>query len=268
MTNYVNEPLRPIETEDKPTKDWFFPLSGWLLAALIRLEEDCAGTLLFAFKSGHLWRNAVAVAVAIGTLDHPECFVLRANGEVDESRDAPSARAQLAKAIQTMKAQQIIEAALHVLPPSLCGSLKKIGHEPLTTAQAYLRLIDLLGSTTSEGRARRRVLEQVDERLTDNLLQVIETVDLAVLTPTVATHIHDAGEAHRLNARLGAIRLLCSAATDKSLRESAEANHRADERPSGRQVRLQGGQCRFDVENGKDTYPDGASAHDRPATPR
>ena len=171
-----------------------------------------------------LFRSAVAVAVATGALDdHPETFLLRAYGEVDDSRDAPSLRAQFAKAIQTMKPQQIVAAALDILPPSLCGSLKKIGNEPLTTPQAYRRLIDLLGSTTSDGRARRRVLEQVNERLTDNLLQVIETLDLAILTPTVVTNIHDAGVAHRLNASLRAVRILCSAATDKALRESADA---------------------------------------------
>jgi hypothetical protein len=67
------------------------------------------------------------------------------------------------------------------------------------------------------------VLEQVNERLTDNLLQVIETLDLAVLTPIVATRIHDAREAHNFNAALFSIRNLSSTATDQALRESAEA---------------------------------------------
>jgi hypothetical protein len=224
MTNHLIEHLRSSAATNRPGKDWFAPLSGWLLSTLIRLEEDCSGTLLFAYKAGPLWRNAVAVAVATGNLDHhPETFLLRAYGSVDESRDAPSLRAQFAMAIQTMKPQQIVEAALDVLPPSLCGSLKKIGNELFTTPEAYKRLIDLLSSTNAEDRARRRVLEQVNERLTDNLLQIIETVDLAVLTPTVVTRIHDAVDAHRLNAGLRAVRKLVSTATDKSLRESADA---------------------------------------------
>ena len=227
MTNHLIEHLRSSAATSQPGKDGFSPLSGWLLSTLVGLEEDCnsGGILLFAFKSGGpLWRNAVAVAVATGNLDHHlETFLLRAYGSVDESRDAPSLRAQFAMAIQTMKPQQIVEAALDVLPPSLCGSLKKIGNELFTTPEAYGRLIDLLSSTNAEHRARRRVLEQVNERLTDNLLQIIETLDLAVLTPTVVTRIHDAGEAHRLNARLRAIRQLCSTANDQSLRESADA---------------------------------------------
>ena len=227
MTNHLIEHLRSSAATSQPGKDGFSPLSGWLLSTLVGLEEDCnsGGILLFAFKSGGpLWRNAVAVAVATGNLDHhPETFLLRAYGSVDESRDAPSLRAQFAMAIQTMKPQQIVEAALDVLPPSLCGSLKKIGNELFTTPEAYKRLIDLLSSTNAEHRARRRVLEQVNERLTDNLLQIIETLDLAALTPTVVTRIHDAGEAHRLNARLRAIRQLCSTANDQSLRESADA---------------------------------------------
>lgn len=227
MTNHLIEHLRSNAATSQPGKDGFSPLSGWLLSTLVGLEEDCnsGGILLFAFKSGGpLWRNAVAVAVATGNLDHhPETFLLRAYGSVDESRDAPSLRAQFAMAIQTMKPQQIVEAALDVLPPSLCGSLKKIGNELFTTPEAYNRLIDLLSSTNAEDRARRRVLEQVNERLTDNLLQIIETVDLAVLTPTVVTRIHDAVDAHRLNAGLRAVRKLVSTATDKSLRESADA---------------------------------------------
>lgn len=224
MTDHLIEHLRSNAATNQPGKHWLSPLSGWLLSTLVVLEEDCGGTLLFAYKAGPLWRNSVAVAVAMGNLDHhPQTFLLRAYGSVDESRDAPSLRAQFAKAIQTMTPRQIVEAALDVLPPSLCGSLKKIGIEALTTAEAYRRLVDLLGSTNAEDRARRRVLEQVNERLTDNLLQVIETVDLAVLTPTVVTRIHDAGDAHRLNARLRAIRQLCSTANDKSLRESADA---------------------------------------------
>jgi hypothetical protein len=227
MTNHLIEHLRSSAATSQPGKDGFSPLSGWLLSALVGLEEDCSsgGILLFAFKSGGpLWRNAVAVAVATGNLDHHlETFLLRAYGSVDESRDAPSLRAQFAMAIQTMKPQQIVEAALDVLPPSLCGSLKKIGNELFTTPEAYRRLIDLLSSTNAEHRARRRVLEQVNERLTDNLLQIIETVDLAVLTPTVVTRIHDAVDAHRLNAGLRAVRKLVSTATDKSLRESADA---------------------------------------------
>ena len=227
MTNHLIEHLRSSAATSQPGKDGFSPLSGWLLSTLVGLEEDCnsGGILLFAFKSGGpLWRNAVAVAVATGNLDHHlETFLLRAYGSVDESRDAPSLRAQFAMAIQTMKPQQIVEAALDVLPPSLCGSLKKIGNELFTTPEAYKRLIDLLSSTNAEHRARRRVLEQVNERLTDNLLQIIETLDLAALTPTVVTRIHDAGEAHRLNARLRAIRQLCSTANDQSLRESADA---------------------------------------------
>ena len=224
MTNHLIEHLRSNAATNQPGKDWLSPLSGWLLSTLVALEEDCGGTLLFAYKAGPLWRNSVAVAVATGNLNHhPQTFLLRAYGSVDESRDAPSLRAQFAMAIQTMKPQQIVEAALDVLPPSLCGSLKKIGNELFTTPEAYKRLIDLLCSTKAEDRARRRVLEQVNERLTDNLLQIIETVDLAVLTPTVATSIHDASEAHRLNARLRAIRQLCSTATDQSLRESAVA---------------------------------------------
>lgn len=223
MIQNLNHYLRPHTLDGVPGRDWFFPLKGWLLTALVHLEEDAPHTLLFAFKAGALWRNAVAVALANGALDRPEAFLLRAHGELDESR-AQSGRAQFALAIQNMSPQKIVEAALKEVPPSLCGALKKIGFEPLSTAEAYCRLIALLGSTSPDGRARRRVLEQISGcRLTDDLLQVIECLDLAVLTPATATQVRNAGDAHFLNASLEAIRRLCSTATDAALKESADA---------------------------------------------
>jgi len=44
MTNNLIEQLRPNAAMTQPGKDWFSPLSGWLLSTLIRLEEDCGGT--------------------------------------------------------------------------------------------------------------------------------------------------------------------------------------------------------------------------------
>ncbi len=224
MKPFPNLYSRPQAQDGAPGRDWFFPIGGWLLTALVLLEEDAPHTLLFAYRAGAFWRNAAAVAFANGALERPENFLLRAHGELDESKAATSLRAQFAQAICTMKPQQIVEAALDDVPPSLCGALQKIGFSPLSTAEAYRRLIALLGSTSTVGRARRRVMEQISGcRLTDDILQVVECLDLALLTPTTATQVRDAEEAHRLNASLGAIRRLCSTATDAALRESADA---------------------------------------------
>lgn len=224
MTHNLNRYFRPYAAEGVPGRDWYYPLSGWVLTALVALEEDCPNTLLFAFKAGALWRNAVAVALATGALARPESFLTRAYGELDDDA-AQCGRAQFAQAICTMKPQQIVDASLSDVPPSLMGSLKKIGWEPLGTPEGYLLLIELLSSTTAEGRIRRRVLEQFNGcRLTDDpVLQVIQTLDLAILSPPVVSQISSAGEAHRLNARLRVIRLMCSTATDAAIRESADA---------------------------------------------
>lgn len=110
------------------------------------------------------------------------------------------------------------------VPPSLLGSMKKIDWETLTTSDAYTHLINLLRASTPEGRIRRRALEQINgRRLSDDLLQVVEVLDLALLTPIVATQINNAAESHRLNARLAVIRRLCSTATYDALRTLAEA---------------------------------------------
>ena len=221
--NFIRQ-IRQRAAEGVPGRDFFLPLSGWLLTSLVSLEEDAPGTLLHAFKSSSgLWRNAVAVALANGALDHPETFLLRAYGDLDADTTR-CRRAQFADAIRVMKPTQIVEAALNEMPPSLMGTLRKIGSEPLNTAEAYRRLIALLGSTTAEGRARRRVLEQTNGcRITDETLQVIECLDLAIMSPLTATHVSTAAEAHRLNARIRTIRLMCSTATDAALKRSADA---------------------------------------------
>lgn len=103
MTQSLPQSLRRYAAEGQPGRDWFFPLNGWLLTALVRLEEDWPGTLMTAVKAGALWRNAVAIAVATGALDRPETFILRAYGEIDDGHNATSLRAQFAQAIATMK---------------------------------------------------------------------------------------------------------------------------------------------------------------------
>lgn len=224
MTHNLNRHFRPQATEGQGHADWYFPLSGWLLTALVGLEEDAPGTLLHAFKSKSLWRNAVAISLATGALDRPGRFLLRAYGEVDDSEVALPLRVQFAKAICTMKPQHIVEAALGDVPPSLLGSMKKIGWEVLTTPDAYRRLVDLLRASTPEGRFRRRVLEQTNSRrLTDDTLQVIECLDLAILSPLTAAYVSSAAEAHRLNSRLALIRRMVSTVNDAALKESADA---------------------------------------------
>lgn len=224
MTQSLPPSLRRYAPEGQPDRGNLIPLSGWLMTVLVSLEEDAPGTLLHAFKSKSLWRNAVAIALATGGLDRPGNFLLGAYGEVDDSGAAPPLRVQFAQAIRTMTPQQIVAAALCDVPPSLLGSMKKIGWETLTTPDAYRRLIHLLRASSPEGRFRRRVLEQTNgRRLTDDTLQVIECLDLAILSPLTAAYVSNAAEAHRLNSRLAVIRRMVSTATDAALKESADA---------------------------------------------
>ena len=57
MTNHLIEHLRSNAATNQPGRDWLSPLSGWLLSTLVALEEDCGGTLLFAYNAGPLWRG-------------------------------------------------------------------------------------------------------------------------------------------------------------------------------------------------------------------
>lgn len=201
----------------RPGIDWFAPLSGWFLVEMMRLEDARPGVLAFATRAPPLWRNAAAAALSSGVLHSPESFLLQANGDVGEE----STDIQIADAFMSMKPIGILEAAYSVVPPSLPATLKKIGSSLLNTPDAYGRLYALLTSDEPENQARRRVLEKLDARLDDELIQVVEVLDLGILSPKTAMAVRTATEAHKINARLPVIRS-CSSATDEALRQSIE----------------------------------------------
>lgn len=206
----------------QPGRDWFHPLSGWFLVEMMRLEDARPGILAFATRAPPLWRNAAAAALSAGVLQSPENFLFRSNGNVaDESTNV-----QVADALMAMKPMGILEAAYADVPLSLPAILRKIGSSLLNTPDAYGRLYALLTSHEAEHQSRRRVLEKVDARLDDELIQVVEILDLNILTPKSAMAVRTATEAYKLNARLPVIRQVCSKATDEALRQSiADSPH-------------------------------------------
>ena len=201
----------------RPGIDWFHPLSGWFLVEMMRLEDARPGILAFATRAPPLWRNAVGAALSAGVL-HQESFLLGCNGDVGpESTDV-----QVTDAFMSMKPADILAAAYSEVPPNLPSILKKIGSSLLNTSEAYGRLYGLMTSEHPEQQARRRVLERIDARLDDELIQVVEVLDLSLLTPKSAMAVRTATEAHKLNARVPVIRQVCSGATDEALRRSIE----------------------------------------------
>lgn len=202
----------------RPGVGWFHPLSGWFLVEMMKLEEFRPGILAVATRASPIWRNAVAAALSSGVISSPEGFLLRANGDVADRHTV----VQIADAFIAMKPTRIIEAAYPDAPPSLPAILKKIGSSLLNTSDAYGRLYALLTSQEPEQRARRRVLEGVDARLDDELIQAVEILDIGILSPKTAMAVRTATEAHKLNTRLPIIRQACSTATDAALRQSIE----------------------------------------------
>lgn len=209
---------RYVQGCGQPGRDWFHPLSGWFLVEMMRLSDARPEILAFATRASPMWRNAVGAALSAGILHDPESFLLRANGEIgDENTDL-----QIAHAVMTMKPMGILEAAYAEVPSGLPAILKKIGSCLLNTADAYSRLYALLTSDEPDQKARARVLEKLDARLDDELIQVVEVLDLGILSPKTAMAVRTATEAHKLNARLPVIRQVCSGATSEALRQSIE----------------------------------------------
>ena len=201
----------------RPGIDCFVPLNtGWFLVELMGLSDSRPELLAFATRAPPLWRNAVAAALSAG-VRHDASFLLRCNGDVG----AESTDSQIADAFMAMKPTEILEAAYSEVPPSLPSILKKIGSGLLSTADDYARLYALMTSEHPEKQTRRRVLEKLDARLDDELIQVVEILDLSILSPKTAMAVRTATEAHKINARLPVIRSY-SSATDEALRQSIE----------------------------------------------
>ena len=201
-------------------RDWFSPLAtGWFLVEIMKLDRARPGILRHATEAPPLWRNAVAVALSSGVLGAPESFLLRANGDVGpESTDVQIANAFM----MMMKPVDILEAAYSEVPPSLPGILKRIGSSLLNTCEAYGRLYALMTSHHPEQQARRRVLERINAKLDDELIQVVEILDIGILSPKTAMAVRTATAAHSVNLRVPIIKQLVSSANEESLRQSIE----------------------------------------------
>lgn len=202
----------------QPGRDWFHPLSGWFLVEMMRLEDARPGILATATRAPPLWRNSVAAALSADVLHSPESFLLRANGEVGDDDQ----QAQMADAFVAMKPVGILEAAYGEVPPSLPVILKKIGSTLLNTPDAYARLYALLISDEPEHQARRRVLDRLDARLDDEIMQVVQLIPVGLMSPKTVLAVRTATEAHKVNARVPVLRRMVSSATDESLRQSIE----------------------------------------------
>lgn len=202
----------------QPGRDWFHPLSGWFVVELMKLEDARPGILAFATRAPPLWRNAVAAALSSGIVHSPDSFLLRANGDIGDQ----AINVQIADALIQMKPIAILEAVYVEVPPGLPSILKRIGSSLLNTPDAYVRLHALLTAEEPERKARAQVLERLDARLDDELIQVVEVLDLNILSPKTALAVRTASEAHSLNARVPVIRQVCSSASDESLRQSIE----------------------------------------------
>lgn len=192
------------------------PVEGWALDALAKLDNADPGFLLHLFGSSPKWRQSVFLAVGIGSLPNAEEFLWRATGEQPIPLEPFEG---LARALRAMTPRQIAEAALGEVPDGLGGCLAKLGFQPMRNAGDYLRLVQLLASTDSEMKLRAKALLQVD-RLDSDLLAAALELDLIALHPSILRRVRDGLEARRVNARIRAIKLVCSDATDESLRQS------------------------------------------------
>lgn len=204
-----------------PPRGKLRPVEGWALEPVSRLDGESPGFLVHTLGASPKWRQAVYLSLAVGVLDEPEDFLLRANGDPFEIQNWKSRLRGVAGAMRGMSARRIVECCCREVPDGLMGCLGKIGDQPMRRAEDYRHLISLLEAPDRASMARARTLLQLDRLDADLITAVIELDEIALL-PGILRRVRDGIEARRLNHRLDAIRMVCSGATDDALRQSLE----------------------------------------------
>tara|TARA_R110002051_G_scaffold225076_3_gene288024 strand:- start:90 stop:1181 length:1092 start_codon:yes stop_codon:yes gene_type:complete len=195
------------------------PFEGWSLDALGELDRLSPGLLLHAFNAGPKWRQAVFLVLAFNVPSNPFDYLVRANGEHPTDRPWQEIQTAVAQSLIAMTPKQITQACLGEIPDGLAGCLAKLGSQPMRSADDYLRLVNLLTSDDPDTKLRAKTLIQLD-RLDADLLAAVLELDEIALTPTLLLRICDGVAARRLNKKISAIKLVCSAASDEALRQS------------------------------------------------
>jgi hypothetical protein len=201
----------------EPT-DRYRAITGWPCAFLAGLDDVHPGFLVAASRAKDVYRQALFAALASNVIDRAESFLERATGEEATGRTWPDTLADLAATLLRMSPKDIVAAAYPSAPEGFVGALERIGHTPLTTADAYRRLHGLFAH---RGHARQVRALRYAGRISDRTLDVVEVLDRTLLHPKVVQRVRSTAEARQINETLRLVQEVNRSATPAAIWKSA-----------------------------------------------
>lgn len=197
-----------------------FPITGWPLAALARLDRGGARGLIADLTfAGVLTRQAAFVLLAAVDLDAPDDFLKRLNIIVDGAEG-------IGVAIRHRRARQMIAAAYDVdpddVPTGFLRALAKIqessadqpGFQPFVDPGTYRRLFDIL---VGQRHSRRAQALRYSEKLRSSTVDAALTLDPLLLWPEILSATGTPKRALAANGMVKLIREVHSAVDEQAL---------------------------------------------------
>lgn len=191
------------------------PVSGWPLRTLCNLDTASPHFLGHVLLASGLKRQAIFAALA--EFERGACKVAAALGRASgiERRDLFT---QPARSLILLKPAQVIRAIYGSVPHGLLGTLKRVGPDPFSRPGLYRDLFRLFDQPEEHERAD--LIRQASGKLTEERLEVVLTLDPALLHQRAFEHVMDLDEAQQANAAVRLIRATVSSATTDELRGS------------------------------------------------
>jgi hypothetical protein len=196
--------------------------SGWPLSIAVELDTASASFLKFTFYASALKRQAMFVALAALTREGPETLAARLHPLVpDDDQTHQTSFEQIARALMTARAREIVQALFGEVPDGFSGALNRMGDEPLRKPDLYFTLFEIFSDP--QHRVRRNALRQRSGSITATHIEVISRLDPILVHQKVLDRLYGASQADDANATLALVRATVSSATDEAIRQSIES---------------------------------------------
>lgn len=197
------------------------PFSGVYLAVACTLDAACPGFLTRLLYASDLRRAAVFAAVAeIETAGATEVATRLHRHAPEACPRNLDAHAQVARALLSLRAREIVRAVYGDAPDGFLGLLARLGADPLPARGQYRLAYDLFADPRH--RARARLLRQTPGRITSNHIEIAARLDAVLLHRKAFERVQDPEQIETLHAALALVRALVPQANDEALHRSLD----------------------------------------------
>jgi hypothetical protein len=200
------------------------PYSGIYLDRSVLLDCSSPGFLASSFFFPPLKRQAIFLAFAVIDWKSPQEAAARlaeAAPGVCQARLDPLA--VIARALTVLRPRAILRAVLGAVPDGLCGTLARLGMDPIAPIPSrYHALLRMFSSARPDDRARVRLLGRMHGNIDPKHIPLISVLDPMFLLPDLIPKIGTLETAYGLRHAVQHLQTHCSAATDEALRQSLQ----------------------------------------------